>query len=334
MTEQAKTNGPVHLPTSKDLTADNITDNVIAFNSQGKDARLGYVLERLVTHVHDFARETRLSTKEWRYGLDFLEQIGKMCTEERAEFITLSDVLGLSALVDAIDHPKPPGATDGTILGPFHTHEAEEMQNGDELMRDGNGEPCLMLGTVNDTDGKPVADAEIHIWEANSEGKYDVQLPGRKGPDGRCVLHSDKNGSFWFKAIVPVPYPIAQDGPLGILFDAVGRHPYRPAHMHFMFEKPGFDKLITALYLRDDPYEGSDAVFGVKSSLIVSTEDIDVQTAKKFGQPAGSKVIRWTFVLASEEQASVLRNENSIKALKDLGRRVKLIDCLPVPDID
>lgn len=204
-----------------------------------------YILERIVQHLHDFARETRLSHEEWMTGLIFLTKVGQICTDVRQEFILLSDVLGLSLLVDSIDHPKPPASTEGTVLGPFHSHEAQSQPNGSLIAHDPEGEPCLVLCTIKDTNGKPIEGVKIDIWETDSAGKYDVQYPGRDGPDQRAVMHSDKGGVFWFNAIVPVPYPIPHDGPVGKLLKLLNRHCYRPSHMHFMFEKEGFDHLIT-----------------------------------------------------------------------------------------
>lgn len=199
----------------------------------------------MVTHLHDFARETRLSTSEWMGGIRFLTEVGQICTDTRQEFILLSDVLGLSLLVYSIDHPKPPGSTEGTVLGPFHTHEAPTVESGCEISHDTDREPCLIICKLKDTKGNPVDGAKIDIWETNSHGFYDVQYEGRGHPDGRCVMRSDMNGSFWFKAIVPVPYPIPHDGPVGKLLKFLKRHAYRPSHMHFMFQKPGYDDLIT-----------------------------------------------------------------------------------------
>lgn len=161
------------------------------------------------------------------------------------EFILLSDILGLSLLVDSIDHPKPEGSTEGTVLGPFHTHEAERVGEGSLISHDPDGEPLLVLCTLKDIDGKPIDGASIDVWETDSKGFYDVQHADRNGPDGRAVLKSDSEGNFWFKAIVPVPYPIPHDGPVGKLLKVLGRHPYRPSHMHFMFKKDGYDPLIT-----------------------------------------------------------------------------------------
>lgn len=223
------------LPPLKDLTIENITENTQLINSQCPDPRTKYVMERLVQHIHDFARETRLSFEEWQAGLMFLTQVGQTCTDVRQEFILLSDILGLSLLIDAISHPKPPASTAGTVLGPFHTHDANHMIHGEVLSHDEQGEPLLVICRVLDTSGKPIADAKIDVWETDSSGFYDVQHPNRNvtGPDGRGVLRSDEKGEFWFKGIVPVSYPIPHDGPVGRLLKKLGRHPYRVGSILF-----------------------------------------------------------------------------------------------------
>ncbi|TAQ85951.1 hypothetical protein B7494_g5731 [Chlorociboria aeruginascens] len=324
----------IKVPPMKDLNIDNITENTIIINSQCPNPRMTYVMERLVTHLHDFARETRLSTTEWMAALNFLVGVGQISSDVRHEFILLSDILGLSLLVDAIDHPKPPSSTEGSVLGPFHTHDAEALPNGESMTSDPEGEPCIVLCSVHDVSGNPIQDVKIDIWETDSTGHYDVQLPNRERPDGRCWMTSDEKGEFWFKAIVPVSYPIPHDGPVGKLLKLLGRHPWRPAHLHFMFEKEGWDHLITALYIRNDPYETSDAVFGVKQSLIVDFSPADSATAEKYAVPLGSKVLRHDFVLVSDRETEKLRDENALTALKKLGRKVKLLDHLPVPDLD
>ncbi|KAI9641920.1 hypothetical protein NHQ30_009788 [Ciborinia camelliae] len=324
----------MNIPPMKDLTIDNITENTVRINSQGDNERLIYVMERLVTHLHDFARETRLSTKEWMAALDFLVKVGQISSDVRHEFILLSDILGLSLLVNAIDHPKPPASTEGSVFGPFHTHDAETMASGDQMSHDPQGDPCIVLCTIKDVSGNPIPDVKIDIWETDSTGHYDVQREVRDGPDGRCIMQSDVNGEFWFKAIVPVPYPIPHDGPVGRLLKLLKRHPWRPAHMHFMFQKPGWDHLITALYIRGDPYESSDAVFGVKQSLVVDFEPATADIAKKYSVAEGSKVLKHDFVLVSEKETEELRDRNALKALKALGMKVKLLDHLPVPDLD
>ena len=220
------------------------------------------------------------------------------------------------------------------MLGPFHTHDAEDMAHGESMSNDPSGEPCLVLCTVKDSKGNPIPDVKVDIWETDSSGHYDVQYGDRDGPDGRCVMKSDSNGKFWFKAIKPVSYPIPHDGPVGKLLQKLHRHPFRPAHMHFMFEKPGWDHLITALYIRGDPYETSDAVFGVKESLLVDFQPADEGIAEKYHVPEGSAVLAHDFVLVSQQEAFDLRAEKSKKALEELGRRVKLVEGLPVPDLD
>ena len=154
-------------------------------------------------------------------------------------------MLGLSLLVDSIDHPKPPASTEGSVLGPFHSHDVADIPNGEVMSHDPDGEPVLCLCDVKSTDGAPIAGVKIDIWESDSHGQYDVQYADRHGPDGRCVMTSDEEGVFWFKATRPVPYPIPSDGPVGELLRMLRRHSHRPSHMHFMFEKEGWDHLIT-----------------------------------------------------------------------------------------
>ncbi|EFR04079.1 hydroxyquinol 1,2-dioxygenase [Nannizzia gypsea CBS 118893] len=317
-----------------DLSVDNITEHTVQVNSQCPDPRTRYIFERLVTHLHDFARETRLSTAEWTNAVEFLTQTGQKCSDIRQEFILLSDILGLSSLVDSIDHPKPQGATQGTLLGPFHTHDAETLESGVELSHDTAGKKLFVLCTARDTNGKPVADARVDVWEADSSGLYDVQYTKRERPDNRGVLHTNSQGQFWFTAIQPVPYPIPDDGPVGKLLATLGRHQWRPAHMHFIVAKAGFDTLVTTLYPRGDPYEKSDAVFGVKSSLVIDYGSVDEEMAKKYGVPAGTALMSHDFVLATEQEAKEERDRNSVDALKKLGRNVKIVDGLPVPDVD
>ncbi|KAH7074058.1 Intradiol ring-cleavage dioxygenase [Paraphoma chrysanthemicola] len=325
----------------RNLTIANITPNVHAINSQCGDLRLKYILERVVTHLHDLARETRLSTDEWLTAIRFLTEVGQISSDVRQEFILLSDILGLSLLVDSIDHPKPKGSTEGTVLGPFHTLEAERTDQGGLISNDTDGEPLLVFCTVKDTGGNPISGAEIDVWETDSKGFYDVQHADRDGPDGRAVLTSDESGDFWFKAIVPVPYPIPHDGPVGKLLKVLNRHPYRPSHMHFMFKKDGYDPLAaltsvhSALYLRDDPYESTDAVFGVKDCLVVSLQKVeDEAMAKKYDVKLGSAFLTYDFVLVTAEAAAKLRRQKAEDAMTELGRKVTFINDLPVPDVD
>ncbi|KAM5444938.1 hypothetical protein MferCBS31731_000394 [Microsporum ferrugineum] len=317
-----------------DLFVDKITEHVVHTNSQCPNPRTRYLFERLVTHIHDFALETRLSTAEWRLAIEFLTKTGKTCSDIRQEFILLSDILGLSSLVNSIDHPTPPGATHGTLLGPFHTHDAETLEKGAELSRDAAGKKLFVLCTVHDTLGKALADTKVEVWEADSTGLYDVQYKDRQRPDGRGVLHTDAQGVFWFKAVQPVPYPVPDDGPVGKLLAILGRHQWRPSHMHFILAKQGYETLVTMLYPRGDPYLTSDSVFGVKSSLMVDYGSVNEEIAKKYDVPVGTALMAYDFVLASEQEARETRDRNSVDALKKLGRKVKIVDGLPVPDVD
>ncbi|KAK4466911.1 putative hydroxyquinol 1,2-dioxygenase [Cladorrhinum samala] len=321
-------------PPLLDLTIDNITPNTIRINSQSADARLTYLMARLVTHLHDFARETRLSTDEWMASMEFLIGCGKICSDVRNEFILLSDVLGLSLLVDNINHPKPPTATEGSVLGPFHTHDAPLLPNGSSMTSDPAGEPMLALCTVRDTRGNPIRGVNVDIWTTDSSGHYDVQHSERDEPSERCVMVTDEQGRFWFRGLKPVSYPIPHDGPVGKLLERLKRHCWRPAHVHFMFSKEGWDKLVTALYLKGDPYETSDAVFGVKKSLVVDLEKVDKETAEEYGVEEGIWLLRQDFVLTTEEETERLRDELATEALKKLGLNMKLVDHLPVPDLD
>ena len=324
----------VNIPPLKDLTADNITENVKLINSQCDNPRLRYIFERLTQHLHDFARETRLDHSEWEQGLEYLTRVGQICTEHRQEFILLSDVFGLSLLVDSISHPKPPNATNGTVLGPFHTHDAPVLDSGESIANDPSGGPLLCLCSIRDTEGNPLEGVHIDIWETDSTGHYDVQREGARHVDGRAVLKSDKNGKFWFKAITPVSYPIPHDGPVGQLLKVLKRHPMRPAHMHFILQKPGFDRLITALYVKGDPYENSDAVFGVKQNLVVDLRESNADETEEYGVPSNCKVLKWDFVMVDEKQAAELKDKKAREALEKQGRNMKLVNHLPVPDVD
>ncbi|KAG7101240.1 Hydroxyquinol 1 like protein [Verticillium longisporum] len=237
-------------------------------------------------------------------ALNFLVGCGQISSDVRHEFILLSDVLGLSMLVDSINHPKPPASTEGSVLGPFHTHDAPTLPNGGIMSDDEAGEPLLAICTVKDRHGNPIAGVSIDIWETDSSGHYDVQRQDREAPSERCVMTSDEEGRFWFRGIKPVSYPIPHDGPVGKLVQLLGRHCWRPAHMHFMFAKAGWDELTTALFIRGDPYESSDAVFGVKKSLVVSLDKVDEVTSSEFQVQEASSYKKHPNSLLSQQSSS------------------------------
>lgn len=245
-----------------------ITDLVLGSFAQTPSPRLRELMSGLVRHLHDFAREIDLTEAEWAAGIDFLTRVGQTCSDKRQEFILLSDTLGLSMLVTAMNNPSAPGATESTVFGPFHVAGAPEYAHGDDVANGAAGSPCVVSGRVAGPDGEPVAGAVIEVWQADEEGMYDVQRADLAQAQGRGVLRSGAQGEFHFRTVVASCYPIPHDGPVGEMLEATGRHPWRPAHLHFMISAPGYKTLVTHVFRKGDPYLESDAVFGVRSSLI------------------------------------------------------------------
>jgi hydroxyquinol 1,2-dioxygenase len=247
----------------------NSADVVNARMGDQTDPRLRDVMTALVRHLHAFAREVNLTQDEWEHGIGFLTRTGQMCSGERQEFILLSDVLGFSMLVDAINNRRPAGATENTVFGPFHVADAPIRPMGENICLDGKGESCLFHGRVLDLDGHPIAGACVDVWSDNADGYYDVQQPGIQpqwNNRGRFITGAD--GAYSFRGIKPVSYPIPDDGPVGQMLGSMGRHPFRPAHIHYLVTAPGCQKLVTHTFVGEDEYLDSDAVFGVKRSLI------------------------------------------------------------------
>lgn len=281
-----------------------ITDAVIERLAHASSPRAREISQALVRHLHAFIREVRPSQAEWLAGIEFLTRTGHMCTETRQEFILLSDTLGVSMLVDAIQHPVAGAATETTVLGPFYLSGPPEMPLGSDISTSGKGPPMIVEGTVRDAAGRPVAGAWVDTWQADADGVYDVQRSGDGGPpelELRARFRTDAEGRFWFRSIAPRHYPVPDDGPVGEMLKAQGRHANRPAHVHFMIGAPGFETLVTHLFVADSPYIDSDVVFGVKESLICRLEP----------QPAGftpgghpvetpAALLRYDFVLADQ----------------------------------
>ncbi|MGO4711404.1 intradiol ring-cleavage dioxygenase [Bradyrhizobium sp. 2TAF24] len=246
-----------------------ITDAVLERTRDARDPRIKEISEALVRHLHAFVREVRPTQKEWAQGIDFLTRTGHMCDDKRQEFILLSDALGVSMLVDAINHPVPEGATETTVLGPFYVHAAPERALGEDISGGVEGDPLLVTGTVSSPDGQPIPHATIDVWHSDSDGYYDVQQLDALGQLAmRAKFHADEKGHFNFWSIRPAAYPIPHDGPVGQMLEAQGRHPWRPAHVHFMISAPGHEQLVTHVFEAGDQYLDSDVVFGVKDSLI------------------------------------------------------------------
>jgi len=252
----------------RNIDENTITEAVNARQGAAADPRLKEIMTSLVKHLHDFAREVRLTEAEWFDGIRFLTDTGHITDDKRQEFILLSDTLGLSTLVTAQNTRKAAGCTESTVFGPFHVEGAPHYEHGDDVGNGAKGEPCFVRGKVCNLQGEPIAGAEVEVWQADAQGFYDVQRQDLDAHQARGVLHSDAEGSFHFKSIVAEPYPIPHDGPVGKMLEKLGRHPWRPAHLHFMITAPGYERLITHVFREGGDYLDSDVVFGVRSSLV------------------------------------------------------------------
>lgn len=274
---------------------------IVTARNEAANARLGHVMEAVTRHLHAAVKEIEPTQDEWMQAIQFLTKTGHACNDWRQEFILLSDVLGVSMLVDAINNRKPTGASESTVLGPFHVDGAPELQMGADICLDQKGEPMLVRGRILDTAGKPVDGARIDVWQANDEGFYDVQQKGLQPAFNlRGVFRTGKDGRYWFRGVRPKYYPIPDDGPVGQLLKELGRHPYRPAHLHYIIEATGFQTLITHIFDPDDPYIHSDAVFGVKQSLLANFRLIeDADAIEQSGLSGPFYLVEHDFVLAS-----------------------------------
>jgi hydroxyquinol 1,2-dioxygenase len=253
----------------RNLDENTITEAVRARIRQTSDPRLRVIDDALVRHLHAFVREVEPTQAEWSGAIDFLTRTGHMCGPHRQEFILLSDVLGVSMLVDAINHRLPGNATETTVLGPFYVEGAPELPLGADISPGHPGMPLFVTGSVRSTDGGALPGATVDVWHSDGDGYYDVQqLDDTHGLAMRACLRTDSDGAFHFRTIMPAAYPIPNDGPVGEMLSVQGRHPYRPAHVHFMIRSPGHEPLVTHLFVKGDPYLDSDVVFGVKDSLV------------------------------------------------------------------
>ncbi len=258
------------------FTEEDSADVVTSQNVNAEDARLREVMNAITRHLHAAIKEIEPTQDEWMKAIMFLTDTGHKCDDWRQEFILLSDVLGVSMLVDAINSRRPAGASENTVLGPFHIGGTPEYPMGTNICLDGKGEDMVVRGRVLDVEGNPLEGVKIDVWQANDEGFYDVQQKGIQ-PDFnlRGVFRTGSDGSYWFKAVRPKHYSIPTDGPVGKLLDDLGRHPYRPAHLHYIISKDGYDEVTTHIFDPDDIYIDNDAVFGVKESLIAEFEKVE-----------------------------------------------------------
>ncbi len=273
---------------------------VLARMAKDTNPRLKQVMTSVVNHLHAATKEIRPTHEEWLAAIQYLTKTGHMCTDWRQEYILLSDTLGVSMLVDAINNGHGGEATENTILGPFYVENPPPRANGSNICLDGKGEPLLVIGRVLDIAGNPIAGAKVDAWQTNNDGFYDVQQKGiQPEMNLRGVFTTDSTGGYWFRSVKPRHYPIPNDGPVGDMLTATGRNNMRAAHVHFIVSAPGYEKVITHVFPPDCPYLEEDAVFGVKESLIGTFEKIDAPAAAKslgFSNPYWS--LNWDFRLA------------------------------------
>jgi hydroxyquinol 1,2-dioxygenase len=267
-----------------------LTAAVIKSFEQTPHPRAKFLVQELVKSLHDYVRKTGLTFEEWEYAIDFLTRTGHKCTDIRQEFILLSDVLGVSMLVDAVNHRDRDGATETTVLGPFYVGEHKVTPHGTDVSESLEGERMFVQSRVTDLNGKPLAGVPVDIWHADGDGFYDSQKEAyaTEGAVSRARFITDNDGRFFFRTILPCSYPIPTDGPVGEMIKQVGRHPMRPAHVHFLVNAPGHEPLITHVFIEGDKYIDSDVVFGVKDELIARVEkrsDATMPDGKKADGP-------------------------------------------------
>lgn len=249
-----------------------ITQAVIARLGESDDPRFKQIMTSLIAHLHDFVRDVRLTEPEWLTAIQFLTDVGQACTDKRQEFILLSDTLGVSILVISLNHPTADGSVESTVQGPFYWEGAPELPLGSNLAEGVKGEPAFYSGRVLSVDGRPLENALLDIWSGNGEGDYDMQIPGEQGMKARGKIRTDAQGRYWFRSIKPTFYPVPTDGPVGRMLRKMGRHPYRPGHIHMIVSAPGHLPVTTHLFVAGSEYLDSDAVFGMKESLVAQFE--------------------------------------------------------------
>ena len=281
-----------------DNTEEQMTRNVLESIAHTPNPRLKAVMTSLIQHLHAFIREVDLTEQEWLAAIQFLTRTGQMCDEKRQEFILLSDTMGVTMLVDAINHRLVGGETESTIFGPFYREGAAELPMGANISQDGRGEPAVVMGRVLSTDGMPIPHALLDVWETDENGLYEQQDPEQPDMNLRGKFRSDGEGRYCFVGIKPVSYAIPDDGPVGQLLKMLGRHPFRPAHIHLLVSAEGFVPVTTHLFVKGDKYLDSDAVFGTKDSLVVDfVRHTSEQEAVRYSVTAPFYTAEYTFVL-------------------------------------
>jgi hydroxyquinol 1,2-dioxygenase len=291
----------------RNTTELNITGLATERFNQCPDPRLREVVTSLVKHLHGFIRDVEPTEAEWMAGIEFLTSVGKMCDDKRQEFILMSDVLGVSILVDAINHRLPDAATPSTVVGPFHIHDSPDFDNGANMAGGAPGTPLVLTGAVRGLDGTPIPNALVDVWQPDGEGVYEAQKPGQEGAYLRGVYRTDKDGRYVVRTVAPIGYTIPLDGPVGALVTRTGISPYRPTHVHFDVSADGFTPVITHIFRNGVAHLDDDVVFAVKDRLIV-----DFVEHKPGVAPNGERIgvpyctANFDFVLAPVRQAAAV----------------------------
>ena len=277
----------------QDLDELSATDAALAQMADTPNPRLKEIIDAAVRHLHAFARDVNLTPEEWLAGIGFLTAVGKACTPVRQEFILLSDVLGVSAVVNALHDKKARElGSQSSLLGPFYREGAPELKLGDNIVKNPSVPEIVVYGRITDNSGLPIPNALIQVWQTSEHGLYDLQTLGETGMDLRANFRTDKEGNYWFRTVRPLGYSIPMDGPVGEMVRQQNRHGFRPSHIHFLIGGDGFRELVTALYFGDDDHIDSDTVFGVSGSLVVNATDDPNSPVK------GLKAVHYDFRLA------------------------------------
>ena len=259
----------------RDVNKDNITDVFMSYLGPEMNPRLREVMASLVRHLHDFTKDVKLTHEEWEAGIDILERAGKISDENRHEFVLLSDVLGLSSLVDMINHK--PGGTSSSVLGPFHISGAPSLEIGGDLKGDFENQILLAQGIIKNQTGDPITGASVDIWQTAPNGLYSSQDSNQDIYSFHGIQTTGEDGRYAFTTAPPIEYTVPSDGPVGDLLDACGRHPWRPSHLHFIVKAEGYRTLVTEIFSADDSYLDEDTVFGVREDLVIKYQEMPAE---------------------------------------------------------
>jgi hydroxyquinol 1,2-dioxygenase len=295
------------------VTESNITDIVLDRWCAVPDPRLRAIMQSMIEHLHAFVRDIELSEQEWLTAIEWLTRTGKLSTDKRQEFILASDVVGVSMLVDCINHRRSGGATPSTVTGPFHVHDSPDLADGADIAKGAPGELCYIAGSVRSLDGRAIAGATLDIWQADGDGLYDAQRGG-DGPWMRGIFTSGADGAFVVQTVLPVPYSIPMDGSVGELMQQTAISPMRPSHVHFLIDAPGHDRLITHLFRKSCPYIETDVVYGVKAPLIAEIRRFPAGSPTPIGRNSDQPfwLLEYDFVLQPAAQAGSVESSAKV----------------------